>query len=204
MLPKESLLYSDDVLIAAGTIQALGIKERSTKESLLRVERERQQREEKLFEAWMEYVRSVRIQNGMYEKLPEKRRRGTCCGRSEISYPHWPPTSVEEARVQYQYCLREHNTHRKLLVHSWWAFFSELASWNAWKVSENLQRYQDIADEIWARCAILRGEPSEKQPQKRPRGWRCFEYCDPVLKEGTCSCLCHCEHHRDDCPVHSW
>jgi hypothetical protein len=48
----------------------------------------------------------------------------------------------------------------------------------------NQQIYRDTANEIWANCAILRNESSAKEPVKRPKGWRCFEYCDTVVEDG--------------------
>jgi hypothetical protein len=38
----------------------------------------------------------------------------------------------------------------------------------------------------------------------RPKGWQCYQdYCEPTLRNRTCSCLCHCRHHQDKCPIHS-
>ena len=52
---------------------------------------------DKLFSLWMEYVRSTRAQEGLYGWLP-RLGQGRChCGRSRMSFPHWPPTSFEEA-----------------------------------------------------------------------------------------------------------
>jgi hypothetical protein len=54
-----------------------------------------------LFEAWMEYVYSEGIKNGLYDRLPQLRKGRCKCNKSGIGYPHWPPTSFDEAKVQF-------------------------------------------------------------------------------------------------------
>jgi Helitron helicase-like domain at N-terminus len=45
---------------------------------------------------------------------------GRCdCGKSSIGYPHWPPSTVNEAFDQLNYLHNEHNTHRRHLAQRW-------------------------------------------------------------------------------------
>jgi hypothetical protein len=39
-----------------------------------------------------------------------------------MTFPHWPPTSLDEAKALFNNCLDKENTHRKYLARSWWAF----------------------------------------------------------------------------------
>jgi hypothetical protein len=160
-----------------------------------------------LLELWMEYVYSTRMQEGLYDWLPELGRGRCYCGKSRTSFPHWPPTSLEEAEAQFQKCFEERNTHRKYLAHCWWIFINNFANMEPWTVSEPQQRYKDGQEEIRRRCPAVAEEldnDTKLKLPKRPRGWRCDEYCEPTLKERRCSCLCHCEQHRDQCPIHSY
>jgi hypothetical protein len=38
------------------------------------------------------------------------------CGKSKMSFPHWPLTSLDE---EFRCCLYKHNTHRKYLTECW-------------------------------------------------------------------------------------
>ena len=156
---------------------------------------------------WMKYVYYTRTQEGLYEELP-KLGKGRCyCGKSRMSFPHWPPTSLSEAEVQLQMCFEERNTHRKYLAYCWWSFINNLANMDPWTVSEPQQRYRDGREEIRRRCPAVAEELStvtKLRVPRRPRGWRCDDYCEITLRERRCSCLCHCEQHRDQCPIHSY
>jgi hypothetical protein len=50
--------------------------------------------------SWLTYVQSEREKQGKESYV----RLGRCCGKSESSYPHWPPTCQAEALDQLQ-CL---------------------------------------------------------------------------------------------------
>lgn len=157
-----------------------------------------------IFEVWMEFVYSERIKNGLYDRLPRLGKDRCECKKSQIGYPHWPPTSFEEAKAQFEYRLREKNTHKKYLTHCWWVFCNNMAEQHPWNVGGKQQIYRKQAEEVERRCPTLQEELIQEEPYRRPEGWRCFEYCEPTLKKGSCSCLCFCEHHMGRCPVHSW
>jgi hypothetical protein len=46
----------------------------------------------------MEFVYSERIQDRIYEVLT----RTNTCGKGRMAFPHWPPTSFEEARALFE------------------------------------------------------------------------------------------------------
>jgi hypothetical protein len=81
-----------------------------------RIQREIQNRS--LFDIWMEFVYSERIQEGMYNNLVETNKRGCECGKGRMTFPHWPPTSLDEAKALFNNCLDKENTHRKYLARS--------------------------------------------------------------------------------------
>jgi hypothetical protein len=158
-----------------------------------------------LFNLWMEFAYSERIKIGWYDRMPSLGKGKCRCGKGRISYPHWPPTSVEEAAEQFELCQDDNNEHRRNLVVHWWRHFNDFASIKEWKVSEKQQRYRDAEKTIRESSEVIQQEleRSTNVRKKRPKGWNCCEYCEPVLKEKKCSCLCHCEDHRDECPIHS-
>src|ERR1700735_1792715 len=157
-----------------------------------------------LYGLWMEFAITERIKNGWYDKMPSLGEGRCQCRRGRISYPHWPPTSVEEATEQFELCQDDNNEHRRSLVIQWWNHFNGFANMTEWKASEKQQRYKD-AEKLIRESSIKVQQELERSTmvKKRPKGWGCREYCEPVLKEGRCSCLCHCEEHRDLCPTHS-
>ena len=92
-----------------------------------------------LEKSWLSYVCHERKNAGMHESSPvashSKRRTGASakptntfkpthrflpcsCGKSGMSYPHWPPSCHEEAVDQLR-CLLEANPHRLHLTHEW-------------------------------------------------------------------------------------
>ncbi|KAN0071475.1 hypothetical protein V8E54_010071 [Elaphomyces granulatus] len=167
--------------------------------------KKRKQQKIDLFETWMEFTYSERIKNGLYDRLPRLGRERCNCGKSQIGYPHWPPTSFEEATAQFEYRLRDKNVHKKYLTHCWWAFCNNMAAQHPRNETEGQLIYRKQAEEIERRCPSLREELiQEEKPHRRPEGWRCFEYCEPTLRKRNWSCLCFCEHHMGVCPVHSW
>jgi hypothetical protein len=38
--------------------------------------------------------------------------------------------------------------------------------------------------------------------RQRSEGWECYNLCDMVIGLGSSTCLCFCNQHRDECPVH--
>jgi hypothetical protein len=155
-----------------------------------------------LRQLWKEFVLATRVKQGWYEKLPKK---GCFCGKARISYPHWPPTSEEEAEEQFNYCMNNYNEHRRNLVLRWWEHFNEFANMLTWNVSERQSYYKEAAEMIRSQSLIVQKELERSLThRKRPKSWSCENYCDKVLTEKQASCLCHCGEHRDECPVHSY
>jgi hypothetical protein len=75
-----------------------------------------------MWHSWLEFVYANRILNRQYTQLGLK-KNGRCeCGKSSISYPHWPVSTVNEAFDMLNYLHDEHNKHRRYLAHQWWAF----------------------------------------------------------------------------------
>jgi hypothetical protein len=151
---------------------------------------------------WKEFVLAVRVKQGWYEELP---KRGCFCGKARISYPHWPPSSEEEAMKQFEYCMNDQNEHRRNLALRWWEHFNEFANLQVWDVSERQERYKEAADMIRINSLVVQKELERSLThRKRPKGWSCEEYCEKVLTRKQVSCLCHCGEHRDVCPTHSY
>src|SRR6267378_1391318 len=74
-----------------------------------------------LRDSWLEYVTSEMSALGLTHGLPRLRRQfrtRACCHKSRISYPHWPPSSEEEAFDQLDCLLDEPKTapHRMYLA----------------------------------------------------------------------------------------
>src|SRR5712664_3277422 len=69
-----------------------------------------------LKKAWLEFVRDQKEKGGQ-RYLPKAKR---ChCGKSLTSYPHWPPSTYEEAVAQLQCLIGESFPHRLYLAHCW-------------------------------------------------------------------------------------
>ena len=154
-----------------------------------------------LLKLWMEHDYSTWIQEGLYNQLPKLGRGRYHCGKSRMLFPYWPPTSLKEAEIQFRMCFEERIINRRNLAHCWWRVIN---NFNPWTVSEPQQRYKDGQEEIRQRCPAVAEElRTVMKLPRRPRGWRC-DYCELTLTERRCSCLCHCEQHRDQCPIHSY
>jgi hypothetical protein len=67
-----------------------------------------------LKKAWLQYVHEEKEKQGEVGPLPKARR---CrCDKSLTSYPHWPPTTYEEAIAQLNCLIGESYTHRPYLA----------------------------------------------------------------------------------------
>ena len=156
---------------------------------------------QRLYDLWKEFVMSTRVKEGQYEQLPTLNEGRCLCGKARISYPHWPPTSTNEADTQFEYCIDERNTHRRPLVINWWRHFANMEGWTA---SEKQQRYKDAETTIREASPIVQQELEKSAKiRKRSKGWSCRAYCEKVLTENKCECLSFCTEHRDECPTHS-
>lgn len=163
----------------------------------------RDRQKQRLYSLWKEFVTSTRIREGWYDRLPTLGEGKCLCGKAKISYPHWPPTSTNEADAQFEYSINERNTHRRPLVISWWRHFNEFANMKEWTASESQQRYKEAETIVREASPIVQQELERTTKiQKRPKGWSCREYCEKVLTEKKCECLCFCVEHHDECPTH--
>jgi len=177
------------------------ISERQSEE----MEGERNRKHE-LYALWIEFAYSERQTRNWFERMPTTGTNKCFCGKGSISYPHWPPTSIEEAREQFEMCQDERNEHRRNLVVQWWRFFNDIADITPWRMSEPQQRYINAEKIIRESSPIVQQELERSttiRRRKRPKRWGCREYCERVLREKECSCVCHCEEHRDECPIHA-
>jgi hypothetical protein len=157
-----------------------------------------------LEELWLEFTLAERIKHGWYEKMPNGGQGKCACGRASISYPHWPPSTKEEALRQFEYTMRNENEHRRNLVLRWWEHFNDFANMTPWTACERQGRYKEAAELIKEHSIIVQRELERSwMHEKRPKGWRCHEYCEIVISKKGVSCLCHCGQHRDQCPIHS-
>ncbi|KAN0086376.1 hypothetical protein V8E54_000064 [Elaphomyces granulatus] len=67
--------------------------------------------------AWLQYVHEEKEKQGEVGPLPKARR---CrCDKSLTSYPHWPPTTYEEAIAQLNCLIGESYPHRPYLADCW-------------------------------------------------------------------------------------
>jgi hypothetical protein len=76
----------------------------------------------RLVQGWEEFVYSERIRSGIYGKMASLTGIECRCGKGRMTYPHWPPTSRNEALALLDNCLKTDNTHRRYLAYCWWVF----------------------------------------------------------------------------------
>ena len=70
-----------------------------------------------LKKAWLQYVHEEKEKEGELPYLPKARR---CrCDKSLTSFPHWPPTTYEEAIAQLNCLIGESFPHRLYLADCW-------------------------------------------------------------------------------------
>jgi len=147
-------------------------------------ERPSRQPDPLLFESWLEFVYSARLQDGLYGKLPSTRGRKCYCNKGRMSFLHWPPTSIEEATELYGNCFDEDNTHRRYLPYCWWTFNNKLATMHNWPSQDNQRRYEQLASHIQAMCSAVSVElERDRGIPVRPVGWRCNEMCIEILEK---------------------
>ena len=66
-------------------------------------------------------VRDERKKEGGSGHLPNARNQSTTChcGKSKVSFSHWPPSTYEEAVEQVRCLIGESSPHRLYLAHCW-------------------------------------------------------------------------------------
>jgi hypothetical protein len=138
-------------------------------------------------------VHEEKEKEGELPYLPKARR---CrCDKSLTSFPHWPPTTYEEAIAQLNCLIGESFPHRLYLADCWMtSLYLKLA-----KGSDGIEK---IISMIQDNCQSLDKSPKRPGTNK----FDCREICEPVLTaKGTANgsfCLCSCSRHREACPVH--
>jgi hypothetical protein len=146
-----------------------------------------------LKKAWLQYVHEEKEKQGEVGPLPKARR---CrCDKSLTSYPHWPPTTYEEAIAQLNCLIGESYPHRPYLADCWiTSLYGKMA-----KGSEGIE---DLISLIEENCQSFNKNPKRQGRYKVD----CQKICEPVLSaKGTANgafCLCSCSRHREECPIH--
>ena len=150
-----------------------------------------------LKKSWLSYVRLQLEDEGKPSYLPSIERSGSnrycLCNKGSISYPHWPPSSYEESIDQLFIFLLHPRPSRPTLAFCWLSFIQKDP-----KDSENMLSLAQRS------CPIFSLSWPSKEPKQMSTWQRddCANFCESVLEEGTCYCLCCCPYHREECPAH--
>ncbi|KAN0077548.1 hypothetical protein V8E54_005852 [Elaphomyces granulatus] len=120
-----------------------------------------------------------------------------------VSFPHWPPTSYEEAIEQLRCVLGKDIGHRRYLASCWLSFVKQKASSDSF--------YRLLAGLIETKCPTFLHEQRKEELEELRRQaqikyckvFSCSAFCNLVLAQQRRSCLCHCRRHRDERPAHS-
>jgi len=145
--------------------------------------------------SWLMYVRGERDEAGMNHHLPHSAR--CFCGKSNTSYPHWPPTTHREAMAQLRCLTGRSHPHRLYLADCWVVWLRRQ------QVQTGTAEMEDLISLVGNAC-VKRARSSQRNDveQFRRSNMDCQGICKPVLEMRTCFCLCCCPEHREDCPVH--
>ncbi|KAN0077781.1 hypothetical protein V8E54_006085 [Elaphomyces granulatus] len=147
-----------------------------------------------------------RLEKGVVRLRPRpkgKRRRTTTPTKGEAvplrksltSYPHWPPSTYEEAVAQLRSLIGESFPHRMYLADCWLtSLYMKLAAG-----SEGVEKMISLVQQS---CGSLH----QSAERRVANVVDCRMICEPILKaQGTAngsSCLCGCGRHREMCPIH--
>jgi hypothetical protein len=144
--------------------------------------------------SWLAYVRNERAEAGMKRRLPHLAH--CSCGKSNTSYPHWPPTTHGEAVAQMRCLIGRSYPHRLYLADCWIASISR-ESW------PNIAMSEDLLSLVGNACGRVMNDDEERSAKHvRKTKLDCRAICEPVLQKKSCFCLCCCSEHREECPVH--
>jgi hypothetical protein len=154
-----------------------------------------------LKKSWLSYVRLQLEDEGKPSYLPSIGRSGSkrsCfCNKSSISYPHWPPSSYEESIDQLFILLLYPRPSRPTLAFCWLSFLQK-------DLVKPVKDNESMLSLVQNSCPIFSSSWSSEEPTQKST-WRrddCADFCQSVLEEGTCYCLCCCPYHREECPAH--
>jgi hypothetical protein len=105
--------------------------------------------------------------------------------------------SSTEAFDQLNYLHNEHNTHRRYLAQQWWSFERAKANDYIPQVGSEWTTLADhIINEFKCISIDMNKDIEDDAKTKRMEMLR-------IALHNKYSCLCHCQHHRDECPTHS-
>jgi|SRR5467141_560509 len=146
-----------------------------------------------LKKAWLDFVHDEKEKEGGQRHLPKVKR---ChCGKSLTSYPHWPPSTYEEAVAQLRSLIGESFPHRMYLADCW------LTSLHM-KLAAGSEGVEKMISLVQQSCGSLH----QSAERRVANVVDCRMICEPILKaQGTAngsSCLCGCGRHREVCPIH--
>ena|ERR1700744_3234122 len=153
-----------------------------------------------LRKSWLSFVRHELKQLRMSSRLPSS---SACfCGKSWISYPHWPPSTYEESVEQFRSLLFSPRPHRPSLASCWLSFLSR-TEWAQRQRNSACDDHSSMVQLLRENCPIL---SSDQDSPTQTRKWQredCDRFCQTVLRDKSSSyCLCPCYLHRDICPAH--
>jgi hypothetical protein len=150
-----------------------------------------------LLSAWLEYVRDEKEGESIY--LPKSKR--CYCHKSQTSYPHWPPTTHEEAVAQLRCLMGQSYAHRMYLTECWIISLRHKLTAAEPESKADAERIISLVQKNCPNATTDSNEPQAANMRRRPKKI-CDKVCNPVLLEGRCYCLCSCGWHREECPVH--
>jgi hypothetical protein len=155
--------------------------------------------------SWLTYVQSEREKQteDSYVRLGS----GRCCGKSQSSYPHWPPTGQQEALDQLQCLLGRSYPHRDYLAECWLSnLFGQLLPVEGRgpgsKTAGDLKRTISLIQKSCPALLRLDRQIADEATKPKRRRMDCEGICEPVLVENRSDCLCCCPFHREECPAH--
>ena len=123
--------------------------------------------------------------------METKPRGRGCCGLSRQSYPHWPPTTIQESFDQLVYLHNKHDWHRRYLAHQWRLFVRAQASTrlppalsnDVYEIDTSSQ-YEELSDEIYQTFECIEMDMNQNMSTaRRPKGWSCSSYCTVMLSK---------------------
>jgi len=157
-----------------------------------------------LKDSWLSFVRYELEQLGMPTYLPSS---SACfCGKGLVSYPHWRPSTYEEAIQQLHSLLFYPRPHRPSLASCWLSFLfrTQWAQRQVTDAHDDNDDHSRVIQLLRDNCPILSSDQDGLTRRTRP--WQqqdCDSLCHIVLRDKSSSyCLCYCPFHREKCPPH--
>jgi len=119
-----------------------------------------------LRKSWLSFVRHELKQLGMSSRLPSS---SACfCGKSWISYPHWPPSTYEESVEQFRSLLSSPRPPRPSLASCWLSFLSR-TDWAQRQRNSACDDHSSMVRLLRENCPIL---SSDQDSPTQTRKWQ--------------------------------